>query len=393
MRSPHGRSRHDDGRVLPLSEIQALRDTVDDQWRSPVADAVAVRWGVPPGRARWWRSSASHVFVVPGTEDGGPARYVRFAPAALTGTASRLSAGAVRQDRLAGLGAAVAPVVRSAEGRVVEEAPTPHGLVLACVTHGVAGQEQDVGDLDDVAARTWGEALGTFHRAAGGLDDPVGPGADSPVGPVGAGNPVRSAPADTFARLARYAEHRADTDLADAAGRLADDAGRHAGAPVVVGHGDFELDNLRWERDPDEGRDRVTCFDLDESGPMSAASDVASAVRALVGADPTAPRRPALLASFLDGYGAVTGVGLEPGLLALHAAALAAEEVLDSVHVMDLPTPPGDRPDDADDPAPLADLADLLRGHYAGQRSLVLAAARSQAGSSPAHDRSRGISS
>lgn len=46
--------------MLLLSEIARLSDTVDADWRSPVADAVAAAWGFPPGAARYWRSSASH---------------------------------------------------------------------------------------------------------------------------------------------------------------------------------------------------------------------------------------------------------------------------------------------------------------------------------------------
>jgi hypothetical protein len=60
--------------VLPLSEIVTLAATLDDAGRSPRADAVAAAWGLPAGAARFWRSSATHVFAVPGA-------YLRFVPA------------------------------------------------------------------------------------------------------------------------------------------------------------------------------------------------------------------------------------------------------------------------------------------------------------------------
>src|SRR5262245_55176355 len=64
---------------MPLAEIHRLARTVDDSGRSPVADTVAAAWGYPPGAARLWRSSASHVFVVPRTPAGRV--YLRFVPA------------------------------------------------------------------------------------------------------------------------------------------------------------------------------------------------------------------------------------------------------------------------------------------------------------------------
>ena len=65
--------------MLPLSRIRALHRTVDDAWRSPVVDAVAEAWDVPAGEALVWRSSASHVAVVPsGARGADRPVYLRF---------------------------------------------------------------------------------------------------------------------------------------------------------------------------------------------------------------------------------------------------------------------------------------------------------------------------
>ncbi|MGA4837927.1 hypothetical protein [Streptomyces sp. G45] len=53
--------------MVHLGEISTLARLVNKGWQSPVADAVAARWDRPAGTARWWRSSASHVFVLPDT--------------------------------------------------------------------------------------------------------------------------------------------------------------------------------------------------------------------------------------------------------------------------------------------------------------------------------------
>jgi hypothetical protein len=59
--------------MMRLDEIHRLLATVDEAGRSPVADVVAAAWGHPPGTARHWRSSASHVFVL-------PRAYLRIVP-------------------------------------------------------------------------------------------------------------------------------------------------------------------------------------------------------------------------------------------------------------------------------------------------------------------------
>ena len=61
--------------MMPLTEIDRLKQTVAGSWGSPVADKVAAQWGYPAGTAKWWRSSAFHVFVLP--EDGHGASAVR----------------------------------------------------------------------------------------------------------------------------------------------------------------------------------------------------------------------------------------------------------------------------------------------------------------------------
>ncbi|UFU06579.1 hypothetical protein [Ruania halotolerans] len=78
--------------MLALSEIATVKVTVDDRWCSDVADSVGERWGLAPGSLRWWRSSATHVFVVPPEVDTRGVMYARFAPRA-TAAGDRLAAG------------------------------------------------------------------------------------------------------------------------------------------------------------------------------------------------------------------------------------------------------------------------------------------------------------
>jgi Ser/Thr protein kinase RdoA (MazF antagonist) len=330
--------------MLPLTQIAALRTTVNDEWRSQVADAVGRAWDIPAGGLRYWRSSAAHVFVVPPGGDARGVLYARFAPAGSTAGA-RLQRGAQLHDRLHDAGAPVADLVGSRVGRAVELIHTPLGEMAACVVRRVDGEELDVDGLDAGAAAAWGAALAEFHQAAGRVE------------PVG-----RQEQADVFSRLGTHANQ----DLADAAHALNRLQESLEPGLLVMGHGDFELDNLRWS----EGK--ATYFDLDESGVMPAAADVASAVRDLMGTCPASPEHPALLEAFLMGYGQKSGHAVGMAELLLHRAALAAQHILEAPAVQDLDATILDSAGNGW----LKELNGSLASHYSDQRDIVLATAR-----------------
>lgn len=323
--------------MLPLSHIAEIRETIDDEWRSPVADAVGERWGIPDGGLRFWRSSAVHVFVLPPGSDHRGVLYARFAP--MDRPAGRkLERGARVHARLSEAGARVASLVRSRSGHVVERVNTPLGEMAACVLQRVNGEELDLDELEPESAAAWGTALAGFHQKAGDAAREVPPSSDP------------------FAELTG---RKADPQLATAARTLGTlRAQEHE--PLVIGHGDFELDNLRWS----EGN--PICFDLDETGAMPAAADVASAVRDLLGPRPGSPRHPELLAAFLDGYRQTTGHSTTPADLLLHQAAFAARQLVEAPAVMDVEPDAGGW---------LGGLAVSLIRHYAEQRDIVLATA------------------
>lgn len=330
--------------MLPLSQIAALRTTVDDEWRSPVADAVGRPWDIPVGGLRYWRSSAAHVFVIPPGGDARGVLYARFAPAGSTAGA-RLQCGAQLHARLNDAGAPVADLVRSRGGRAAELVQTPLGEMAVCVVRRVDGEELDVDELDADAAAAWGAALGRFHQPAGRVES---------VGP--------QEHADVFARLVSHPNQ----DLADAAQALKVLLESQEPGPLVMGHGDFELDNLRWSQG------KATCFDLDESGVMPAAADVASAVRDLIGTCPGSPEHPELLEAFLTGYGQKSGLAVGVGELLLHRAALAAQHILEAPAVLDMDAGLLESVGNGW----LKELNGSLAGYYADQRDIVLAAAR-----------------
>lgn len=267
--------------MLPLSHIAALRATVHENWQSPVADTVAAAWGYPPGSARFWRSSARHVFVVGGVGEAAPESFLRFVPA---GQVSRTEVEviAVLMNRLADdddVGSV--RVLPSLDGSLVEEVPTAIGPMLASAVAPARGEPWDVDDLGPEQARAWGAALGDVHRD-------------------GSAHSAGLALSDGFERaVGDLALLEVDSSVATAVdvvrtriGSLPRTADRYG-----LIHGDFELDNLSWR----DGR--PTAFDWDEAEHSWFAADIAYAVRDLVPdhhalADGDIP----LLDHFLAGY-------------------------------------------------------------------------------------------
>lgn len=320
--------------MLPLSAIAAMKASVDDAWCSATADEVGALWGIAPRALRWWRSSATHVFVLP-PDEGAAATYVRFAPGR---AGERLTAGAELLASLSRDGADVAEPVISEGGALVETVSTPFGVMRATAVRRVVGDELSLDDLDEARAVEWGAALAGFDRAAG------------PAAPVG--NDLEPLSALSASE---------DAELAAASTALRARFERERVGPSVIGHGDFELDNLRLQ----DGR--FVCFDLDESGPMPAAADAAAATRDLIGPSPDRIAHPELLDAFLRGYASRAGVSIAPRDILLHRALIAARWLLRVDAVLDR--------SEAEAPE-LAELRRDLVAHGERERRILLEVAR-----------------
>lgn len=320
--------------MLPLSEIARVGATVDPSWRSPVADEVAAAWGIAPGAARWLRSSATHVFVVPPDADPRGVLFVRFVPASLR-TVRDLEAPARLLAAWSENRGTVAPLP-STGGRLVETVPTALGPLHATVVPAAPGDELELDDLTAPLAQSWGAALARLHRDAPPLtaaDEPPPPDLDA----LGS-DPVLQAAARAVL---------AEADEVD--------------APRGTLHGDLELDNLRWF----DGR--PTAFDADETRTGPFVQDIAAAVRDLVGDSPGRVEHPALLAAFLTGYRGVRPLGYdEVAALELHSAAVAVRLLVATSHL--------DTDQVADEEQWSVDLRASLVEHRQRLRARVLAA-------------------
>jgi len=270
---------------MPLRQLARLVATLDGTRRSPVADAVAARWGYHPGVARHHRSSANHVFALDGA-------FLRFTPDGYRRRADLAWVARVQS----GLDA-VAPPVPSLRGRLVETVDVPgHGRVHAMLVRAAPGEQIDVEELTPGRARAWGAGLARLHR-----DGPSGPGRD------------------WFSELSG--------PLAARLGTLPRDASRYGFV-----HGDYELDNLAWVGD------RLTAYDLDEAGRSWFVADIAAAVRDL-GPGPA-------FDAFLAGYREVRPLpDGDLSLLPVFVAARAAAWLVRLPAVLDRVESDGPEPD------------------------------------------------
>lgn len=327
--------------MMPLNEIDRLKQTVTEAWTSPIADEVAAAWGYEPGTARWWRSSASHVFVLP---DPGGKRYLRFVPETYAGPGS-VEAVAALMDRLAEAGTPVVRPVLADSGALTVSLPTEHGPMHAMVVEAAPGEEVDADELTADQTHAWGRALAVVHRDAAGLD---------------------AALPQAFSELAEVPERFADdTHLVKAAARLGERIAAlprdRAGFGTV--HGDFELDNLAWDGD------QATAFDFDEAALSWYAADVAYALRDLTGPDGRImEERKALVEAFIAGYRSVRAFA-EDELASLRLFA-GVHAVCSLVRITRALGTPGN-----DEPEWLAELRSNLEAMARQHRALAIAVA------------------
>ncbi len=302
---------------MPLSEIVGLGTTLDPCGRSEVADLAAAMWGLPAGEARFWRSSASHVFVVayPAAQTG--TAYLRLVPESWR-PRSRVAAVTELMRQYSKLGLAVAAPMMSVQGQLVETVPTGRGGMHAMLIAQAPGGQIDVADLTVQRARAWGAALGRLHcqRLGDRLAESLGD--LRRAGQVLAGDrPVTAAVARLQAGLDRLPRH---------------------GDCFGVVHGDFELDNLAWSGGT------ATAYDFDEAGRSWFVADIAYALRDVQQAATARADAPAA-AAFIAGYRTVRGLpDTDLTWLPLFTAAHAALWLMRLPAILDSGPSPSDPP-------------------------------------------------
>lgn len=303
--------------MMPLSEIVGLDATLDHGGRSEVADLAAAMWDLRSGEARFWRSSASHVFVVTYPAAGTGKAYLRFVPEGWRPRA-RVVAVAELMRRYSRLGLTVAAPVTSINGQLVETVPTGRGGVHAMLIAAAPGRQIEIADLTMRRARVWGATLARLHCQ----------------------ETVEWLP-ESLGDLRRAEQVLAgDRPVAGAVARLQADLDQlpRRGDCFGVVHGDFELDNLAWSGDT------ATAYDFDEAGRSWFVADIAYALRDLQQAATVRVDSPAIVA-FLTGYRTVRDLpDTELTWLPLFTAIHAVRWLMRLPAILDSDPSPSDRP-------------------------------------------------
>ena len=141
---------------MPVSAMVDVARMLDADWRCPLGDEAAQRFGRT--QAVFVRSSASHVFVT----DAGMPHQRLVLRMRRTAEEDVLHRSAVVAAALAEADAPVAPPQRSTGGELVERVA---GFAVTAMI-AVEGETVESESIDDDAAHRWGALLAELHACA-----------------------------------------------------------------------------------------------------------------------------------------------------------------------------------------------------------------------------------
>lgn len=284
----------------PMMHVRTMRlivDQIEGGVVPQVVVAAAERWNaIAP---RHFRSSANHVFRVLRDDR---TRFLRLAPG------SERSRAAIRAELdfvlcAARAGVLVALPLPSSRGLLIEDVRDGGETYHAVLFDNLEGKEHDLDELDPPMVRAWGRTLASLHLASETV-------------------PVQSARPEwrDIARAALQVLPPGETAVAGALRSGLECLGALPSEDHHLLHGDFELDNLRW----DGARPQVLDFDGAVYGPW--VLDIAIALTDVLHGPGGA--RDERVSRFLEGYAEVrpppAGTPLLPRLAGLVTAVKAA---------------------------------------------------------------------
>lgn len=252
-----------------------IDSTVGDDGSSPVAEQILERWACDRGSVRFFRSSANFIYRF---QDQGAFRFLRFADASER-SREAIEAEMAVLESVARAGIDIATPVESKYGNAIETVVTAWGRFHAVVFTALEGEQHELDELTDSGFRQWGETLGRLHAATSALTNiPARPSWSDHVAFI-----QEQLPADSPGLYAEYTELVAALSAVPATQET-----------YGLIHGDFELDNLVWNRA------HMGILDFDDCARLWYAADIAFALRDLFeeGADTSDPR----FRAFVEGY-------------------------------------------------------------------------------------------
>jgi Ser/Thr protein kinase RdoA (MazF antagonist) len=215
---------------------------------------------------------------------GGERCFLRFAESAER-TGAEILAEMALLSFLGSQGMRVSTPVASKDGRCVETVETDLGTFHAVVSAQLQGREVDIEELSTAQFEVWGATLGKLHALMHLYQDP--------------NLSARGTWRDHLTLAQNYLpkdEQRVQAELDHLTSFLAALPVTETNSGLI--HGDFELDNLRWQDET------IAMFDFDDCSSYWYVADVAFALRDLfeTGVDLSHPSFRAFIRGYSEHY-------------------------------------------------------------------------------------------
>ncbi|HEK9098835.1 phosphotransferase [Bacillus pfraonensis] len=146
--------------MMKLSSMLKIVETVDDKWRSSLAEQILESWEYDKKSLYYFRSSANFIFVF---KKDGEWHFLRF----IEKQERNIDALKDEIDILFYLSRhsiRVAEPVQSKNKRYIEAVETELGIFYAVVFKGLDGKQYEVEQLREEQFLLWGRTLGKLHQ-------------------------------------------------------------------------------------------------------------------------------------------------------------------------------------------------------------------------------------
>lgn len=146
--------------MMRLSLMKRVVETVDEEWRSPLAFKLMENWGYDEGQVYYWRASANFIFVC---KREGKTYYLRFNEVSERSD-KEIAAELKGVKYLAEHSIRVAQPVESKNGLLIETVETEWGTFHAVLFEAAEGEHLEFEELDGEQFFLWGRSLGELHK-------------------------------------------------------------------------------------------------------------------------------------------------------------------------------------------------------------------------------------
>lgn len=261
--------------MMKLSSMMKVVETVDNEWRSPLAEEILSRWHYDEGTVYFFRASANFLFIF--QREGKP-YFLRFNDSSerdIKVIEAELRIVAYLKEHTLNV---VQPVLSRNE-KYIEIVETKWGTYHCVVFEGLQGQHYELDELTEVQIYQWGQALGELHATLKNMPDHL----------------LENRPSwkERF-KIAKEVIPASELFAHQELERLQSWAERLPLVKENVGliHYDFELDNVLFEKE------KMHMLDFDDSTSHWFIADIIYALRDVGELDSNSP----IVREFIRGY-------------------------------------------------------------------------------------------